>query len=80
MSRWAHVENPAIDADWLVENLALDPHDEPKCPNCGGRLKLWPGEPARSEPEDGGVILYWQQTHSCGARLRVLADLRGEEL
>ena len=73
MARWTAVTLPALKAeiDWVIDAQRVDPHDVMRCPQCGGILKDWPGRPVRSN----GELVYWDQTHGCRARLRVLADL-----
>lgn len=73
MARWTPATIPALlaEVDWIIEAISIDPHDVMKCPQCGGLLKEWPGKPVRVN----GELVYWESTHSCRARLRVLADM-----
>lgn len=71
---WQRVTNPAVEADYLIEGAVVDPHEIPRlrCPRCAEFLAEWPGDAVYGD-EDGSAVLFWEQTHECGARLRVLA-------
>lgn len=74
MLQWFTPTNDEISADFVIDGSEVDPHETiqpPPCPRCRARLASWPGAPVYGDD----LLLYWDQTHACGARIRVLADL-----